>query len=326
MSFKRNAAVVVLCLAAVAVGCVVYDKWFSADDAQLHLYGSIDMRTVNLAFEESGRLVEVNFDEGAAVQAGDVMARLDDERYKIALDNALAAQAVANKELDLLLAGSRKEDIDAAKANLRAAQASETLAVKTCERERRLGHATTKQRIETACFEAQAAAASRDAAQKQLDLLKAGTRQEQIDIARAQVQLAQTVAAQAQKALSDTVLKAPVAGVVRCRMKHKGDMTGPSAAVYELAMMQPLWVRAWVDEVNLGKLSAGKKVEVTVDSYPGKTFEGTVGFISTVAEFTPKTVQTEDLRTSLVYEVRVILQDHENLLRLGMPATVTVSR
>ena len=86
--------------------------------------------------------------------------------------------------------------------------------------------------------------------------------------------------------------------------------------------MEPMWVRAWIDEVNLGKIAVGQKVKVFSDSYPQEPLEGTVGFVSTVAEFTPKTVQTEALRTALVYEVRVTVQDPLHRLRLGMPATV----
>ena len=166
------------------------------------------------------------------------------------------------------------------------------------------------------------AAGERDAAQKNLDLLVAGTRIEQIEVARAQVGLAQTTLAEARRSLAACTLKAPSDGVIRSRLKEKGDMVGASNAVYELALMNPVRVRAWVDEINLGRVKMGQKVKILVDAYPEKQFEGTVGFISTVAEFTPKTVQTEDLRTALVYEVLVTAADPEGLLRLGMPATV----
>ena len=99
-------------------------------------------------------------------------------------------------------------------------------------------------------------------------------------------------------------------------------MVSAASPVYEVALMEPMWVRAWIDEVNLGKIAVGQKVKVFSDSYPQEPFEGTVGFVSTVAEFTPKTVQTEALRTALVYEVRVTVQDPHHRLRLGMPATV----
>lgn len=321
MSFKKIVSVVVSLLIVVGVGCVVYDYGLPKNEA-LRIYGSVDMRTIDLAFEEAGRIQELLFEEGAAVKAGDVLARLDAERYRIALENAKAQVDVAQKQLDLLLAGARQEDIDAARANVAAAKASETLALRTCARETRLGEASSIQRRDQACSEARVASAQRLAAQKQLDLLLSGTRIEEIDVAKAQVQLAKSVFDEAKRALDQTTLTASVDGVIRARHKEKGDMVSASIPVYELAVMRPIWVRAWVDEVNLGKVSVGQKVRIEVDSFPNQTIEGTVGFVSTVAEFTPKTVQTEDLRTALVYEVRVTATDSKGLLRLGMPATV----
>jgi HlyD family secretion protein len=109
-------------------------------------------------------------------------------------------------------------------------------------------------------------------------------------------------------------------------LKEPGDMVTSNAPIFELALMDPLWVRAWVDEVNLSRLKMGDKVKVYSDSYPDAPFAGTVGFISTVAEFTPKTVQTESLRTSLVYEVRLTVEDPDGKLRLGMPVTVQLAQ
>lgn len=99
-------------------------------------------------------------------------------------------------------------------------------------------------------------------------------------------------------------------------------MVSASLPVLEVALMDPLWVRAWVDEVNLDKIKPGMSVTVESDSYPGRRFKGTVGFVSTVAEFTPKSVQTEAVRTSLVYEVRITVTEASDFLRLGMPVTV----
>lgn len=321
MSFRKIVSIVAALLIIVGVGCVVYDYGLPKNET-LRIYGSVDMRTVDLAFEQAGRVQEILFEEGAAVKAGDVLARLDDGRYRIAFDNAKAQVDVAQKQLDLLLAGARQEDIDAARANVVAAQASETLAQRTCDRQKRLGNASSVQLRDEACSQARVSRAQRLAAQKQLDLLLAGTRIEEIEVARAQVQLAQSVFEEAKRALAQTTLKASVDGVIRARHKEKGDMVSASTPVYELAVMNPIWVRAWVDEINLGKVSPGQKVRIEVDSFPDEMIEGTVGFVSTVAEFTPKTVQTEDLRTALVYEVRVTANDPKGLLRLGMPATV----
>ena len=307
-SKKIGLTLLALCVAA-GLGYVYVSDRNAAGDS-LKIYGSVDMRTVDLAFEESGRIGQVLVEEGDTVKTGDVLAKLDDERYAIALDNARATLEVRQKELDLLLAGSRVEEIDAA------------LAQRICKREQKLGRATTEQMVDQACSQARVSQAQALASKKNLDLLLAGTRIEQIDVARANVALAKTGLDDAARALRNCELKAPSDGIVRSRLKEKGDMVSAASPVYEVALMEPMWVRAWIDEINLGKIAVGQKVKVFSDSYPQEPFEGTVGFVSTVAEFTPKTVQTEALRTALVYEVRVTVQDPHHRLRLGMPATV----
>jgi HlyD family secretion protein len=101
-------------------------------------------------------------------------------------------------------------------------------------------------------------------------------------------------------------------------------MVSPQTPVLTLALMDPLWVRAYVPEPDLGRIAEGMAAEVRTDSYPGKVYPGWVGFVSPRAEFTPKNVETTDLRTRLVYQVRVFVCDAQGELRLGIPATVTI--
>jgi HlyD family secretion protein len=119
-------------------------------------------------------------------------------------------------------------------------------------------------------------------------------------------------------------LTSPATGVIQNRILEPGEMASPSRPVVTLALTDPKWVRAYLPEPDLGRINLGMKAKVLSDSFPGQTFEGWIGFISPVAEFTPKTVETEDLRTKLVYEVRVFVHDSKDLLRLGMPVTVIV--
>lgn len=315
-------------VAAIAVLAIVsvwgYSR-YAHDSEGLKLYGAIDQRTVDLAFEESGRLKSVEVVEGSAVKAGDVIALLDDTRYRIALEQAQSQVGVAQAELTLLLAGARTEEIEAAKARLAAAEATLLLSEKSCKRQKALGAASSDAARDEACYAERANRASRDEAQKVLDLLLAGTRAETLDVARANLRQSETALADARRALNNCVLKAPSAGVVRSRLKEPGDMVGAASPIVEMALTDPLWARVYVDEINLGKVAMGQKVGVRCDSYPGKVFEATVGFISTVAEFTPKSVQTEAIRTGLVYEVRLTVADPEGLLRLGMPVTAELT-
>ena len=316
MSLNRKKSLSLLAAAVIVVGLGVAYHQFSAEREPLKLYGSIDMRTVDLAFEESGRLQSVLFEEGSSVKAGDLVAKLDDTRYKIARDQAASQVGVAQAQLTLLLAGTRAEEIDVARARLKAAEANLVLSERTCKRHRDMGKASSALARDQACYKASADRASRDEAKRTLEMLLAGTRAEEIEVARATVKQAQTQLADAERALF-----APNDGVIRTRLKEPGDMVGASAPIYEMALMNPLWARVYIDEPNLGRITMGQKVAVSVDSFPDKTFEATVGFISSVAEFTPKTVQTEAIRTNLVYEVRLTVADPEGLLRLGMPVT-----
>ena len=121
-------------------------------------------------------------------------------------------------------------------------------------------------------------------------------------------------------------LTSPSAGVIQNRILEPGEMASPNRPVVTMALTDPKWVRAYVPEPDLGRINLGMKAEILNDSFPNQKFEGWIGFISPVAEFTPKTVETEDLRTKLVYEVRVYVHDSKDLLRLGMPVTVIVDR
>lgn len=319
-SLSQKKIAIVALLAAVAVGCFGYWHW-SQPKGELKLYGSIDMRTVDLAFEESGRLQTVFFEEGGSVKAGEVIAKLDDSRYKIARDQAAAQVGVAQAQLSLLLAGTRVEEIDVARARLKATEANLVLSERTCKRHKDMGKASSALARDQACYKASADRAARDEAKRTLEMLLAGTRAEEIEVARATLKQTQTQLADAERALKNCRLYAPADGVIRSRLKEPGDMVGASTPIYEMALMNPLWARVYIDEPNLGRITMGQKVAVTVDSFPDKTFDATVGFISSVAEFTPKTVQTEAIRTNLVYEVRLTVVDPQGLLRLGMPVT-----
>lgn len=142
--------------------------------------------------------------------------------------------------------------------------------------------------------------------------------------AAARVDAAQAVMASAAQALKDAKLYAPVAGVIRERIVEPGDFVTPQSPVYTLAMTSPVWVRTYLPEDDLGKIKPGAPASITTDSYPNKVYQGWVGAISPTAEFTPKNVETPDLRTRLVYQVRVFACNPQGELRLGMPATVSI--
>jgi HlyD family secretion protein len=180
----------------------------------------------------------------------------------------------------------------------------------------------TQQTVDTAKSALDSALAKVDLYQKALDLERAGARKEDIAQADAAVRAGQAQLALLRQQLQDAALPAPIAGVVRSRLMEAGEMATSQTPVFSLAVVDPKWVRTYVSEPQLGVVKPGMAASITVDAFPGRVFPGKVGFVSPVAEFTPTAVETEELRSSLVYEVRVLVQDPNDDLRLGMPATL----
>jgi len=162
------------------------------------------------------------------------------------------------------------------------------------------------------------------AAQETLQLAVLGARKEDIAAARATLEANRAALAIARKQLADAELHAPSEGIIQDRILEPGDMASPQHPVYTLALTDPVWVRAYVPGPQLGKLRPGMRAVVTTDSYPDARYQGWIGFISPTAEFTPKAVETTEVRTSLVYQVRVFVCNPQDQLRLGMPATITI--
>jgi HlyD family secretion protein len=292
----------------------------------LVLYGHVDIRQVNLAFNAAGRIERLYAQEGDEVKEGQLLAELERERYEANV-NRLKAQVEAQKAvLAALQAGTRKQQIEAAKA---AVQKAEVLFQNT-EREylrlKRLleGNAVSRQAFEGAETAYQAAQHDLKSAQEALSLAIEGPRKEDIEAARATLASYEAALEYALQELKDTRLYAPSNGIVENRLLEPGDMAGPNIPVLTLALREPLWVRCYVDEPNLGKIRPGMKATILSDSFPNKTYEGRIGYISPTAEFTPKPVETTELRTKLVYQVRVFVKDSQNELRLGMPVTVKI--
>ena len=186
-------------------------------------------------------------EEGSAIKAGEIIATLDDSRYRIARDQAASQVAVAEAQLALLLAGSRSEEIDVARARLKAAEANLVLSDKTCKRHKAMGQASSALARDQACYKASADKAARDEAKRTLEMLLAGTRAEEIEVARATVKQTQTQLADAQRALNNCALYAPADGVIRSRLKEPGDMVNATSPVYEMALMNPLWARVYIE-------------------------------------------------------------------------------
>lgn len=319
-----------IAIAAAVLLLVVAIVWFVNRDQrsdELVLHGNVDLRQVELPFVDNQRIAEVLVEEGDRVHAGQVLARLDTGRLEPRVRQAEAQAAAQSEALRRLRNGSRPEEIAQVRAGLAASQAEAANARSQYERlkgigETSSGRAVSRQDLESAESALRVAEARAENSRKTLELALAGPREEDIDQSKAQLEASEAELALLRRQLQDAELISPTDGVVRSRLMEPGEMATPQRPVFSLAISDPKWVRAYVPEVDLGRLRVGSAAQVTIDSYPDQPLQGSVGFISSVAEFTPKTVQTEELRTALVYEVRVFVKDDQDRLRLGMPATI----
>ncbi len=143
------------------------------------------------------------------------------------------------------------------------------------------------------------------------------------DEAISNVAYMESVVAEAQTAYDDTKLYAPSNGIMLVRIQEPGSMVAAGTPVYTLSLNEEMWVRAYIQETELGKFKIGTPVKITTDS-TDKIYNGHIGFISPQAEFTPKNIETTTLRTDLVYRTRIIIDDADDFLKQGMPVTIKV--
>lgn len=320
-------ALFVILVLAIAAG--VWWYWHkektTAENCRVTLYGNIDIRQARLGFRVGGKLQEVLVDEGDVVAPASIIARLDDKPYRDDLSLAQARRDSAAATHEKAVNGPRPREIAQARANVEELKAALELAELTFERYMALyeSKAIAKETFDQA-------EATRDAAQERLrastealELLVEGTRKEDIAAARAELSAAEATVAGSETSLSDTTLVAPAKGVVISRVSETGAILAAGETVLVVSLDEPVWARAYVAEPLLGLVHPGKKVDVFTDTMPEKPYVGTIGFVSPVAEFTPKSVETPELRTDLVYRIRVVIDQPDTGLRQGMPVTIS---
>ncbi|MDT8452567.1 MAG: ATP-binding cassette domain-containing protein [Gammaproteobacteria bacterium] len=292
------------------------------------MHGNVDIRQVDTAFEVSGRILELAVEEGVQVTQNQILSTLKSQRYQQQLARIAAEMSAQKERLAALLAGTRTQEIDLLRARVDAARAEAENASQKVQRLQTLvrDNLASQDNLDDAQSARKVAQAKTRVAQKELDLGIAGPRNEDIATARAQLEALQAALALARIDLDDTTLFAPQAGMIRERLLQVGDMAGPQRPVFSLALTDLVWVRAYVREVDLGQTRPGVPATIHTDSGPSEGYAGWVGYVSPTAEFTPKNVQTEQLRTDLVYQVHIMACNPDGRLRLGMPASVTIVR
>ena len=322
-------AILILLLAAFAVAAYfAYSRWFEKRHiaTQIKLSGNVEAHESLVSFKVSGRIMQLPVEEGQAVQTGQLLAQLDDSDYRQAVAIAQASVGVRDSQLKLALAGSRSQDVDAAHQSVLEAKAD--LAQKRADFARYDAlfrkdeiPAQTRDQAQTNVERAQA----NYQRQNQIyDKLVEGTRKETIAVASAELRQARQNLQMARIRLGYTTLTAPFTGVILVRQAELGEVVLPGTTVVTLADLDHVWVRVYIPETDLGRIHWGQDVIVRTDTFPGKNYHGRISFISSNAEFTPKSVQTEKERVTLVYRVKVDLENQNHELKPGMPADVYI--
>ena len=300
-------------------------KYFHSEPrSAIELQGNVEVREVRLGFKVSGRISQMFAEEGDRVSTGQLLAKVESDYFEDTLRETKAALRVQKAILTKLMNGSRPEEIEKAKANTMAARVVFKNAQTEFLRAKKLlpSGAVSEEAFERAKAALDSAKAKLKAAEAAQKLIEIGPREEDIAEARALYEEACARLVEARRRLGDTKLSSPISGVIQTKVREVGDFVSIREPVYIVSITNPVWIRAYVNEVDLGKIRPGMKVIAKIDT--GKSFKGQIGYISPVAEFTPKSVQTKELRTDLVYRIRIITQDPKNELRQGMPVSVFI--
>ncbi|WP_419768688.1 efflux RND transporter periplasmic adaptor subunit [Arcobacter sp.] len=297
---------------------------FNEKDNSTRFYGNVDLRTVSLGLRVSGKISKLYFDEGQEVKKGDLLASLDKDLYQQSLDEIQAQINIQKIQIKKLENGYRKEEIAKAKASLSKSSAVLNKAQIDLKRYNKLlkTNSIPVEKHDEILLSYNSAKAQYDYDKNNYEQLKNGYQKEDIQSARAKLQYLQVQEKEAKIHLNDTQLFAPNDGTILTRVYEIGAIVPQGASIMEMALENQYWVRSYIDEKYLGVIKPNMQAKVYTDTRPNKPYKAIVSFISPQAEFTPKSVQTQELRTQLVYRVRLILQEHDNFIQQGMPVTI----
>lgn len=309
------------------IGWKVYSNFFANRNPEIKYYGNVDTRTVMLGFRFLGEIKSIEKDEGMVVHKGEKLVELVNDNLQNSLQEVNANINVAEAELKKLKSGFRIEEKNEAKAQMLEAQANLNKAKDVYDRQSRLitTHATSEENYTGSESNYKQAQAQLDKAKAVFELRKNGYRIEDIEAQEAKLKSLHAQAEKLKVDIRDSVIVAPVDGVILTRFKEPGAVVNPGENVLEIAKTDEFWIKAYVDETNLGKVKPGEVMLIYTDSRK-EPYLGSIGYIAPNAEFTPKNIQTEELRADLVYRFRVIVKNPDNSLRQGMPVTLQAAK
>lgn len=290
--------------------------------------GTIEATSVQVSARSSGQIVRLVGEEGMNVRPGDLLAEVDHTTLDLQLSQARSGVDLARAQLDLLVNGARAEDLIQGREQLNQANDALKSAQDDFERMKNLfaGGAATKKQKDDADLRFTMARAQANGADQALKKLENFARPEEVKAALARLDQAAFSVKLLQKAIEDCTVKAPAEGVITESLIEKGELAAPNTGLFVITDLARVKLTIYVPEPDLGRVRLGQEARISVDSYPGKTFPGKVTWISPVAEFTPRDIQTRDERVKLVYAVKIEIENPDAVFKPGMPADAEIPR
>ncbi len=306
----------------IAVGYLGSFGCSSKHEGAIESSGILEAVEVNVASKVSGQILQINVREGDAVVKGDTIALIDHETQQLLLQQAQAGVDLAEAQYRLLLSGARSEDINAAEETVRQAESSFQTAKSDFERIKELysTNAVSKKQFEDAESRVIITQAQYNSAKQNLQKLHRFARPEDIGAAKARIDQAKAQANLIKKQIVDSYIVAPVAGTITYKPVEEGELIGIGTTIARISKLEKIELMIYVNETELGKVKLGSRADVVIDTYPDKNYSATVIYVSSVAEFTPRNVQTKDERTKLVFGVKLEVVNTNGELKSGMPA------
>lgn len=309
-----------IALTILLIGCN------SKNENIIEASGIIEGTEIKVSSKVSGTLSKVYFEEGSTVTKNDTIAEVDKTILELQLKQAMAGVELAQSQFDMLVKGARSEDISQAEQVLK--QALANLKISKTDYERMISLISNKSVTKKQFDETESRFKISDAQAKSAELalkkIKNISRPEEIRSAKARLIQAEANSELIKQQISDATIKAPNSGVITEIPFQEGELIMQGSTVSTIINLDELYLKLYIQEVNLGKIKYGGKVEIFVDSYPEKALEGKVTFISPSAEFTPKNIQTKEDRAKLVYAIKVTIKNINNILKSGMPADAKI--
>jgi len=288
--------------------------------------GTLEAVDVRVSAQVPGQVERLFVDEGSQVKQGDTLAILDHSTQQIQWRQAQAGVALADAQYQLLLNGARPEDIQQAEDALKQLESSSKVATDDYNRMKDLyaSKSITKKQFDDAESRYIITKAQLNSAKENLKKMQSFARPEDLEAAKARLDQAKASADLLRKQINDAFIIAPVSGTVTNKPVEVGELLGVGTTVVTISRLQTLDLMIYVSDNELGKVKLNGSADIVIDTYPNRTFPGRVVYISPIAEFTPKNIQTKEDRTKLVFGVKLEVDNNDGVLKAGMPADAYV--